>query len=576
MRLDVDLDALARGEVALLPGVQHASAGHATLVLRGQPRDSASGRLLDADALLARQPDPGKCLAQGLHGSYAFAVLDGAAPAVHLYNDRMAMQRWACAVPGHSIRFAPRADTIADGAAPDAQALFSHLSNHVIASPATVFKGDGRLPPASQLAINVDGVRVTPYWTPIFQVPRQADFGAPSKEFRTVIEATVGPEAARLGGTVGGFLSGGTDSSTIAGLWGRLAGEPVRAYSVGFDADGYDEMGYARLAAKHFGLDHQEHYLIPEEVAGAMPVVAASYDQPFGNSSAVAAFHCARVAREQGCSALLAGDGGDELFGGNARYAKQSIFGWYEQVPGALRGALREPPLENAVAGRVPLVKKTTSYVQRARVPMPDPLHMCNLLRRLGLWQVLTPAFQAQVDPGHDLARQREVYAASVGAHLVNRMLAYDWRYTVADNDLPKVLGITQLAGIGTAFPLLDDDVLDFSLRLPHSYKLKGLKLRRFFKEALRGFLPDEIIVKKKQGFGLSFGVWALRHAQLAKLADDAMDSFAQRGAINPAFMRRLREQLLPAHPGYYGDWVWIIAMAEFWLRAHRPSWPLE
>jgi asparagine synthase (glutamine-hydrolysing) len=375
---------------------------------------------------------------------------------------------------------------------------------------------------------------------------------------------------------VGTFLSGGTDSSTVSGMLRESVDGPVHAYSIGFDADGYDEMEYARIAARRFGLTHHEHYLSPEEVAMGMPLVATHYDQPFGNSSAVAAYHCARVARQDGRTALLAGDGGDELFGGNARYAKQSLFGLYERVPAPLRSLLMQPLLGNALARNVPAVAKAASYVQQARVPMPDRLHMYNLLVRLGLDKVLTPSFLAQVNPDHDREGQRAEYARSAGAHLVNRMLAYDWKYTLADNDLPKVTGTTTLASLATAFPLLADEVIDFSLKLPADYKLRGQQLRWFFKEALRGFLPDEIITKKKQGFGLPFGVWALKHPVLAKLADDALGSFGTRGVVQPGFLHRLRTELLPAHPGYYGELVWILAMLELWLRERAPRWRLS
>jgi asparagine synthase (glutamine-hydrolysing) len=130
-------------------------------------------------------------------------------------------------------------------------------------------------------------------------------------------------------------------------------------------------------------------------------------------------------------------------------------------------------------------------------------------------------------------------------------MLAYDWRYTLADSDLPKVGGTTQLAGVGVAFPMLDDALLAFSQQLPDDYKLKGLKLRWFFKEALRGFLPEDIITKKKQGFGLPFGVWALRHASLARLADDAMASFAtpslkKKSPLKKQQPRKLLQRRLP------------------------------
>ncbi|OYU83003.1 MAG: hypothetical protein CFE45_26690 [Burkholderiales bacterium PBB5] len=113
-------------------------------------------------------------------------------------------------------------------------------------------------------------------------------------------------------------------------------------------------------------------------------------------------------------------------------------------------------------------------------------------------------------------------------------------------------------------------------MRLPTEYKLKGMQLRWFFKEALRGFLPDEIITKKKQGFGLPFGVWMVRHAGLKKLSEDGLHSLAQRGIVNPAFVRQLLEQRLPEHPHYYGTMVWILLMLEHWLRHHRPNFRLQ
>ena len=149
-------------------------------------------------------------------------------------------------------------------------------------------------------------------------------------------------------------------------------------------------------------------------------------------------------------------------------------------------------------------------------------------------------------------------------------MLAYDWRYTLAEADLPKVGGSTALAGIAVGYPFLDQRLLDFSLGLPTEYKLKGQKLRWFFKEALRGFLPDEILTKKKQGFGLPFGVWATRHDRLKRFTTDSLHSLAGRGFVRTAFIDTLLKDHLPAHPGYYGEMVWILMMLEQWLQAHR------
>jgi asparagine synthase (glutamine-hydrolysing) len=145
-------------------------------------------------------------------------------------------------------------------------------------------------------------------------------------------------------------------------------------------------------------------------------------------------------------------------------------------------------------------------------------------------------------------------------------MLGFDWRFTLADNDLPKVVGSTQLAGMNVIFPLLDDELLDFSLRLPPEYKLKGLKLRWFFKEALKDFLPNEIIVKKKQGFGLPFGHWLLKHAGLQKLAHESLDLLVEQRILRKPFVDALFSKHLPAFPGYYGEMVWISMMLGQWI----------
>jgi asparagine synthase (glutamine-hydrolysing) len=181
----------------------------------------------------------------------------------------------------------------------------------------------------------------------------------------------------------------------------------------------------------------------------------------------------------------------------------------------------------------------------------------------------------AQVRPQSVAEQQDLVWNTAHCQQEINRHLAYDWRYTLAENDLPKVRGTTAMAGLEAGFPMLDDDLLAFSMRLPGSYKLKGLRLRWFFKEALRGFLPDEIIAKKKQGFGLPFGVWAVRHEGLNRLAKESVRSFAIRGIVKPEFVTDLLENKLVEHPHYYGTMVWILMMMEQWMRTHTPEYRL-
>jgi len=509
-----------------------------------------------------------------MDGGFAVAVRDGGSRAFAAV-DRFAAQTLCYSVVNGELRFAERADALAgSGAQIDLQSMFDYLYFHCIPSPRTIFEGVYRLPPGHCARFENGRVALAPYWIPSFQNLSNPSLASLRDEFRALLEQAVARELDA--GKPACFLSGGTDSSTVAGLIGRVSGKPAATYSIGFEAEGYDEMAYARIAARHFGTEHHEYYVTPDDLVRSIGHVAASFDQPFGNSSVLPAFHCARVASEDGVTKLLAGDGGDELFGGNSRYALQRVFSWYGYVPGIVRRGLMEPVLGQAPLKRIPLLRKAAGYVEQARVPMPDRLQMYNLLRRIGLDVVLTRDFLARVDPDDALRQQREIWAGSDAVSQIDRTLAFDWRYTLAESDLPKVRIATQLAGVSVGFPFLDRALLEFSMRLPSAYKLKGLKLRWFFKEALRGFLPDEIINKKKHGFGLPFGAWVVRHAGLQRLATESLASLSTRGIVRPEFIKTLVADLLPTHPGYYGEMVWILTMLEQWLQNHAPRFKVE
>ncbi len=250
----------------------------------------------------------------------------------------------------------------------------------------------------------------------------QRPFPELEKRFLACVRDSV--RAAASDRPVGAFLSGGTDSSTIAGMLGEVTGESARTYSIGFEAQGYDEMEYARIAARHFGTRHHEYYVTPADVVDAIPRIAAAHDQPFGNASAVPAFYCARLAKEDGVDTLLGGDGGDELFGGNERYAKQHLYSLYSDLPAALRKGLIEPlaflPPEIGIAGKV------QRYITNASLPMPARYDNYNLLERLGPAVVFTGEFLSAVDRDLPAAQMAQTYNNARAESLINRMLALD------------------------------------------------------------------------------------------------------------------------------------------------------
>jgi asparagine synthase (glutamine-hydrolysing) len=160
-----------------------------------------------------------------------------------------------------------------------------------------------------------------------------------------------------------------------------------------------------------------------------------------------------------------------------------------------------------------------------------------------------------------------KIYTSTPAGSLINKMLAFDFQVTLADSDLPKVTKSCELAGVAVNFPMLDDRVVAFSARLVPEMKLKGTKLRYFFKESLRGFLPPEIISKTKHGFGLPFGPWIRTHKALEELVLDTLRGLRKRDIVRADFLDRLMNVHLQEHSGYYGTMAWVLMMLELWFQ---------
>jgi asparagine synthase (glutamine-hydrolysing) len=219
------------------------------------------------------------------------------------------------------------------------------------------------------------------------------------------------------------------------------------------------------------------------------------------------------------------------------------------------------------------LFGKARSYIEQALVPLPARLETYNLLARCGNAAVLHPHFHALVDTGAPLAALNEAYWQWDGHSQVNQLLALDMKFTLADNDLPKVGRACELAGVQVAFPFLNDAVVAFSAKLTPQQKLNGTRLRYFFKEAMRGILPPEVIKKKKHGFGLPFGVWLQTDQRLREFAFDNLSALKGRHLVRADFIDSLLNERLAEHAAYHGTMVWVLMMLEQWFAQRRPSW---
>lgn len=530
-----------------------------------------------AGTLLRAYREHGDEVFHAVTGPFAAVIADARRRRVLLAVDRVGIRPLSYALtPAGGLAFGSSALAVAEAAAGpagvrlDPQAVYDYMFLHMVPSPATVYPGVRKVPPAG-LVIHVEGrLQERRYWQPAFPPRTGGDARALGEELHRHLRTAVGRALAGAV-TPGAFLSGGLDSSTVVGVLAQLVPAPARTFSVGFNTEGYDELDFARLAVARFGARGDEYIVTPDDVAAALPVIAGAYDEPFGNSSAIPTYFCARMAHAAGIDRLLAGDGGDEIFAGNPHYTRQALFEHYWRLPGPLRSGL----LEKGLLQRVPEdavwpLGKLRSYVQQASIPLPKRLHSWNFMFREPPGAIFTAGFLARIDPEHPVAVMDATWAEVPDAPVLDKLLYFDWKFVLADNDLRKVGRMCELGGVDVRYPMLDTDLLDFSLRVPASLKIRGQNLRHFYKQAMRGFLPDQIVDKTKHGFGLPFGVWLKSSPGLIRLASETLASLATRDIFRPDFLAGIQARHRDGHPGYYGYVIWDLLMLEQWLAARR------
>lgn len=557
--------------------------GSLATAIEGYPRwlDAELGALAEregqAAALAAAYKRLGRDALQQIMGAWALAILDRDRGVALIAIDRLGIRPLCFARPGsgQGLVFGTTTDSIM--AHPEVtsslshQAIFDYMFFTRSPAPGTIFQEVTKLLPGQCIWYEDGEAKASTYWRVDYSDDTRSRDEL-SEELMAVLRRVMArATAGRDFETTGSFLSGGIDSSTVTGLLAEQSQRVSKSFGVGFDSVEHDEMGYARITAKHYGVEHLEYYVTPADIVDFIPKIADIYDEPYGNSSAVAAYYCARMAREQGIDLLLAGDGGDELFAGNERYADQKIFEAYSYIPRWLRGGVLEPILMNLPAGdRVMPLRKARSYIRRAKVPLPDRLESYNFYNDVALTDCFMPGVSKSIDQRNPYRLLRMHYEDSGAASSLDSMLYLDVRTTLADDDLRKVEQTTALAGLAVRYPLLDEEVLSFSAKIPPAMKLEGRKLRSFFKHAVRNFLPPETLTKSKHGFGLPFGLWLKTDPGMQALAYDSLASLKKRDIFQPAFLESAIETHRSGHSSFHGELIWVLMLLELWFQKHQ------
>lgn len=449
----------------------------------------------------------------------------------------------------------------------DPAAVYQFLNFSYVAAPTTAIRGVHKLPAASEWRLEGGREQVRTYWDATYPADLGGDEAARVAALREQIEATVRDYRCADAGGWGTFLSGGTDSSSISGILARAHDRPVDSFSIGFSEQGYDELGFSQIASQAFGLNPHEYRVSESDAVQAIGELVRAYDEPFGNASAIPTYYCARIAADAGVSMMIAGDGGDEIFGGNERYLKDKIFQAFHTAPGWVRG------LGHAAAAVLKgsdsrFANRVKNFVHRGSLPNPDRFYSDDSFASDHFEALLSADFRSHVGIDDALDVQRRIYAQASADCTLHRLMYLDLKMTIADNDVVKVVRAARSAGVDVMFPYLDPRLIGFTGRLPGTDKVRGGNKRHLFKLATEHVLPEAIRKKKKQGFGLPISVWLRRDGPYGALAHDVVlsDRALQRGYVQPDFVR----QLIRRHRS--GAWdhspeIHSLMMLELWHR---------
>ena len=495
----------------------------------------------DAEVILHLYEERGSACVRELDGMFAFAVWDPGKRTLFAARDRLGKKPFVYWHSGERFQFASELAALDVPRRIDRTALEHYLAFGYIPAPLTIFEGVRKLPPGHTLAFDGRDVRVERYWEPKVE-PVEQDEAACAEQVREALTEAV---RKRLVADVplGAFLSGGLDSTIVAGLMSRM--QPARTFTMGFREPEFDERAYAREAAGRFGSVHLEFEARPD-AAEALPLLAERHGEPFGDPSSIPTFFLARGTAGH-VKAVLSGDGGDELFGG---YRRHRAIAWMSRVrrwPGFLLRAGA-----GIIGSRSNYAERIGRMLRRPEAPLGELY--AELMSVFTRPQRQALGFGGEVESflSAPFGRFESDPAAAAGyADLV----------TYLPNDiLAKVDAASMAHGLEVRCPFLDAKVVELALSIPSRLRLG----KRLLRKAFGDLVPRSILGRPKKGFGVPVAAWL--RGELRPLLEGAMGSLERRGLFEAAGIRRLVGEHLEGQRDHR-DRLWLLLVFELWAR---------
>jgi len=455
----------------------------------------------------------------------------------------------------------------------DRLSLKKYLFYEFIPCPHTIFEDARKLPPASYLTWQNGRIEVHEYWSPFppGQRPEKLDEVSAGDQMMGLLRQSV---RRRLIADVplGIFLSGGIDSSAIAAMAQEEVPGKVETFSIGFEDPSFDESKYALMVSRHLGTDHHEQKMSPEDLLNIVPNLPDILDEPMADASILPTYLLSKFTRKH-VTVALGGDGGDELFAGYPTYLAHRFADRYGCILNPLH------PMLTFFGNLLPVSDDNISFDFKVKKFLSGIGHPDSIRNSVWLGSFSFQELERILSPEAGTPFDAEELVEEISLHerkfpLQDRMtlLQYlDLKLYLQESILVKVDRASMACSLEVRAPFLDHELVEFVMGLPSRWKLKGLASKYLLKKAMKTVLPEEVIQRKKKGFGVPIAKWV--KGPLKELFSDMLD---------PSRIRREAlldgdsvSSLLQSHLRNQRDnrkQLWTLLVWELWSDRYHPT----
>ncbi|MBI4533094.1 MAG: asparagine synthase (glutamine-hydrolyzing), partial [Candidatus Melainabacteria bacterium] len=522
----------------------------------------------DTETIVHLYEDYGLDCLQFLEGMFAFALWDQNNQRLFMARDRMGEKPLHWGVFAGQLIFSSEIKGILAHPKATAElnptALQKYLALEYVPAPHSIFQGIEKLLPAHYMVIENGQIKTQRYWQPKAQFETISEEQATQQLVHLLSQST----KLRLISDVplGVFLSGGVDSSSIAALASLQCPGKLKTFSIGFADKSFDESEHALAVASHLGTEHMSYCFTPDIALTTMEDLWRVLDEPFADASIVPTYFLSKMTRKT-VTVALAGEGGDELFGGYPTYQAHRLAMWWQLLPQTFRQHIVEPAINS-----LPVNLNNLSFDFKAKrfIKAANDEPVRRHLRWMG--SIPVPEQSKLLSPSLICLKQdSELYPelehlAQSGRDVIDTIMHVDMTTYLPDDLLVKSDRASMAASLEVRLPFLAYPLVEFALSLPSTLKVKGLTTKYLLKKAMASYLPPRTVHRPKKGFGIPVARW-LKKEFASTVSELLCERFVARQGI---FVWPYIKDLLHEHNEGFCDRrkeLWTLLMFQWWWR---------